>query len=82
MVMCSRCKKRAAVVFITRIDGNEQKNEGLCLKCAKELNLPNVDGIMKQLGLNDEDLDTISDQVDECFRKWTIRILHRAERPV
>lgn len=67
MVMCSRCKKRAAVVFITRMDGNEQKNEGLCLKCAKELNLPNVDGIMKQLGLNDEDLDTISDQVDEMF---------------
>lgn len=67
MVLCSRCKKRAAVVFVTRMDGTEQKNEGLCLKCAKELNLPNVDGIIKQLGLNDEDIDTISDQVDEMF---------------
>ena len=37
MVMCSRCKKRAAVVFITKMEGNEAKNEGLCLKCAKEL---------------------------------------------
>ena len=67
MVMCSRCKKRAAVVFITRMDGNEAKNEGLCLKCAKELKLPNVENIMKQLGINEEDLDEISDQVDEVF---------------
>ena len=69
MVMCSRCKKRAAVVFITRMDGSEAKNEGLCLKCAKELKLPNVDNIMKQLGINEDDLDEISDQVDEVFNE-------------
>ena len=67
MVMCSRCKQRMAIVFITRMDGNEPKNEGLCLKCAKELNLPNVDGIMQQLGINDEDIDTITEQMDEMM---------------
>ena len=67
MVMCSRCKKRAAVVFITKMEGNEAKNEGLCLKCAKELKIPNVDMMMNQLGINDDEIDNISDQMEDMF---------------
>lgn len=57
MMMCGRCKKRPAVVFITTMQGNEKHNEGLCLKCAKELNVPQVSEYIKQLGLSEEDLD-------------------------
>ena len=67
MVMCSRCKKRAAVVFITKMEGNEAKNEGLCLKCAKELKIPNVDMMMNQLGIDDDEIENISDQMEEMF---------------
>lgn len=67
MVMCSRCKKRAAVVFITKMEGNEAKNEGLCLKCAKELKIPNVDAMMNQLGIDEDELENITDQMEEIF---------------
>lgn len=67
MVMCSRCKKRVAVVFVTRMDGDEPKNEGLCLKCAKELKIPNVDNIIKQFGIDDDEIDNISEQMEEMF---------------
>ncbi len=59
--MCSRCGKNVAVIFITKIDGSgESKNEGLCLKCARELHIKPVDDIMKRFGISDEDLDNIS----------------------
>lgn len=60
-------QKRAAVVFITKMEGNEAKNEGLCLKCAKELKIPNVDMMMNQLGINDDEIDNISDQMEDMF---------------
>ena len=62
-MICSRCKKRPAVVFITTMQGTEKRNEGLCLVCAKELGLPQVDDYMKQLGITDEDLEMFSDQL-------------------
>ena len=65
MQMCSRCKKRMAVVFISTSNGQEIKNEGLCLVCAKEMKLPQVDHYIKQMGLTDEDIETISDQMTE-----------------
>ena len=59
--MCSRCGKNVAVIFITKIEGNGQtKNEGLCLKCARELHIKPVDDIMNRFGISDEDLDSIS----------------------
>lgn len=67
MVLCSRCKKRPAVVFITSMHGNEKKNEGLCLMCAKEMNIPQVADYMSQLGISDEDLEQMSDQMMELF---------------
>ena len=62
-MLCSRCKKRPAVVLITAMQGNQKKNEGLCLVCAKELNIPQVDEYMKQMGISDEELDQISNHM-------------------
>ena len=58
--LCSRCKKNVAVVFISKLDGDKPINEGLCLKCAKDLGLPQVDDMMKRMGISDEDLETIN----------------------
>jgi len=63
MMMCTRCKKRPAVVFITAIQGEEKKNEGLCLVCAKEMGIPQVSEYMEQMGITDEDLDDFSNQI-------------------
>ena len=58
--MCSRCGKNVAVVFITKMEGNETKNEGLCLKCARELHIKPVEDMMDKMGISDEDLDSLS----------------------
>ena len=50
MMICSRCKKRPAVVFVQRSDGTEFKNEGFCFSCARSLNIPQVEQMMKQMG--------------------------------
>ncbi|MCM1226833.1 MAG: ATP-dependent Clp protease ATP-binding subunit [Clostridium sp.] len=67
MVLCSRCKKRPAVVFITSVNGNEKKNEGLCLQCAKKMNIPQVTEYMQELGITDEDIDQMTDQMMELL---------------
>ncbi|MCD7811495.1 MAG: AAA family ATPase [Ruminococcus sp.] len=63
MIMCSKCKKRPAVVFITSVHGNEKKNEGLCLSCAREMNIPQVAEYMDRLGISSDEVDQISDQM-------------------
>ena len=65
--LCTRCKKRVAVVFISKIEKGETVNEGLCLKCAKDLGLPQVNDMMRRMGITDEDLDTISDEMMHAF---------------
>ncbi len=67
MIMCSNCKKRPAVVFITSMQGNEKRNDGLCLKCAREKNIPQISDYMKRLGITDDELDQISDQMMNMF---------------
>ena len=64
MPMCSRCHKRMAVLFITKIENNETKNEGLCLKCARELGIPQVDSILSQMGISDEDLENMEAEME------------------
>ncbi|MBQ9948073.1 MAG: ATP-dependent Clp protease ATP-binding subunit [Oscillospiraceae bacterium] len=59
MIMCSRCKKRPAAVFISSLQGAERKNEGLCLKCAKDLGMPQIDDYLKQMGISEEDFDNV-----------------------
>ena len=65
--LCSRCKKNVAVVFISKLDGDKPINEGLCLKCAKDLGLPQVDDMMKRMGISDEDLETINTEMMQAF---------------
>ena len=65
--LCSRCKKNIAVVFITRQENGHNVNEGLCLKCAKNLGLPQVDEMMRRMGITDEDLDNISNEMMGAF---------------
>ena len=65
--LCSRCKKNVAVVFISRMEGDKTTNEGLCLKCAKDLGLPQVDDMMKRMGISDEDLETLSHEMMQAM---------------
>ncbi len=65
--LCSKCKKNVAVVFISKLDGDKPINEGLCLRCAKELGLPQVDDMMKRMGISDEDLDTLNKEMMQAF---------------
>ena len=65
--LCSRCKKNVAVVFITRTENGKNINEGLCLKCAKNLGLPQVNEMMQRMGITDEDLDNISNEMMNAF---------------
>ena len=61
--MCSRCGQNVAVVFITKLEGGVQKNEGLCLKCARELHIKPVDDMIEKMGISDEDLDNLSGEM-------------------
>ncbi|QNL43361.1 ATP-dependent Clp protease ATP-binding subunit [Oscillibacter hominis] len=65
--LCSRCKKNVAVVFISKLEEGKTVNEGLCLKCAKELGLPQVDDMMKRMGISDEDLENINSEMLQAF---------------
>ncbi len=61
--LCSRCKKNMAVIFISKIENGVTKNEGLCLKCARELHIKPVDEIMTKMGISDDDLDTLTNEM-------------------
>ena len=60
--MCSRCHKHVAVVFITKLEGGQSKNEGLCLKCAKELGIKPIDDMIQKMGITDEDLENLTSE--------------------
>lgn len=65
MPMCSRCGKNVAVVFITKIDqSNNSSQEGLCLKCARELGIKPVDQLMEQMGITEETLDMLEGEIN------------------
>ena len=65
--LCARCKKNPAVIFVTKIERGETSNEGFCLKCAKDLNIKPVQDIIKKMGLTDEDLDNLTDEMIEAM---------------
>ncbi|MDK2802561.1 MAG: ATP-dependent Clp protease ATP-binding subunit [Oscillospiraceae bacterium] len=62
-MICNRCNKRIAVIFMTRMEGSESINEGLCLTCAKELGIPQVNTMMENMGISDEDIDQMGEQL-------------------
>jgi len=66
-VMCSRCKENVAVIFITKIENGAQTQEGLCLKCARELNIKPVQDIMNRMGISDENLEEMSQEMMNAF---------------
>ena len=65
--LCSRCKKNLAVVFITKIDGGKTVNEGLCLKCAKEMGIKPVDDMIERMGLSEDDLENLNGEMTEAM---------------
>ena len=67
MVMCARCRKRMAVVFITRVENGESKQEGICIKCARELGIKPVNDIIDKMGLSDEDVDRMSEEMQDIM---------------
>ncbi len=67
MTICSRCKKRPAVVFVTRVDNGESTNEGYCIACAKELGIQPVNDMLQKFGISDEDIDQMSQQMEEML---------------
>jgi len=65
--MCTKCKKNIAVVFITKIENGVTMNEGYCLRCARSLGIPQIDAAVKQMGISEEDLDALSDEMVSMF---------------
>ena len=65
--MCTKCKKNIAVVFITKIENGVTMNEGYCLKCARSLGIPQIDAAVRQMGISEEDLDALSDEMVSMF---------------
>ena len=67
MKLCTKCKKRMAVVFISRMDGSQTTNEGYCLKCARSLNIPQISEAVRQMGISEEDLEMMEDEMANVF---------------
>ncbi len=67
MKKCSRCHERIAVIFLTKVENGESKQEGLCIKCAKELGIKPINDILAQTGLDDDQIDQLGDEVDNMF---------------
>ena len=66
--LCARCKKNMAVVFINRIENGNSQQEGLCLKCARELHIKPIDDIIAKMGISDEDLEGLSGEMMEAMQ--------------
>ncbi len=67
-MICSRCKKNMAVVFITKMENGKTSNEGLCLNCARELGIKPVEDMISRMGLTEEDLENLSGEMGVCER--------------
>ena len=65
--MCTKCKKNIAVVFITKIENGVTMNEGYCLRCARGLGIPQIDDAVKQMGISEDDLETLADEMGSMF---------------
>ena len=65
--LCSRCNKNVAVVFVQRMENGENKTEGLCLSCARELGIKPVDDMIQKMGLTDDDVKDLTDEMMSAF---------------
>ncbi|MBQ1950415.1 MAG: AAA family ATPase [Clostridia bacterium] len=66
-MLCTRCKQRPAVVFVTRMDNGQTANEGYCLSCAKELGIQPVNQMLERFGISDEDMEQMNQQMEEML---------------
>ena len=65
--MCTKCKKNIAVVFITKVENGVTMNEGYCLRCARSLGIPQIDQAVKSMGISEDDLDLLTDEMSNMF---------------
>ena len=68
-MVCIRCKKRPAIIFIQRMENSQMKQEGYCLHCARELHIKPVDDLMKQFGMSEQDLDNMEDRMESMMEE-------------
>lgn len=66
-VLCARCKKRPAMFFVTKVEGEKTTQEGLCIKCAMEMNIGPVKQIMQSMGISEDELEDVSEQFEAMF---------------
>ncbi|MBD5113309.1 MAG: ATP-dependent Clp protease ATP-binding subunit [Ruminococcaceae bacterium] len=78
-MMCTRCKTRPAVIFVSTMTGSDKKSEGLCLNCAKELGLPQISEYLQQMGISEEDFDNV---YDSLFGEGDIEDIGKLENPL
>ncbi|MDK2801031.1 MAG: ATP-dependent Clp protease ATP-binding subunit ClpC [Clostridiales bacterium] len=74
-MLCSKCNKNIAVVFVTKLEGDKQKSEGLCLSCAKQLGIKPLDQFMSQMGISEEQLDSLNNQMTEYLSNGKLDIM-------
>ena len=66
-VLCAKCKKRPAMFFVTKVEGEKTTQEGLCIKCAMEMNIGPVKQIMQSMGISEDEIDDVSEQFEAMF---------------
>ena len=69
MKLCNRCNKRPAVIFITRMEGNRSYPEGYCIKCAKELNIPPVNDLLKSMNISEEEFEQMNEEMMQVMEE-------------
>ena len=79
--ICNRCKKNVAVIFVTKVENGVSSNEGLCLKCARELKIKPVEDLMQKMNLTDEDLDNLTDEMMEAMSTIDGSLMPRDDQP-
>ena len=77
MPLCSKCKKNVAVVFVTRLENGKAVNEGLCLQCAKELNIKPVTDMIERFGITDSDIENVAQELQNANPEEMISALMR-----
>ena len=68
-MVCNRCQKRPAIIFVQRMENGQMKNEGYCLHCARELHIKPVEDLMKQFGMSDEDMDNMENRMESMMEE-------------
>ena len=68
-MVCIRCQKRPAIIFVQRMENGQMKNEGYCLHCARELHIKPVEDLMKQFGMSDQDLDNMENRMESMMEE-------------